>query len=216
MVLRPSGSTIFVRVGICLDSDAALRSYARRGIDAAGMFGARGRIAMSVSSYVRKRLRLPSRLALMFGLGAISAAGASADVARSDTSGPLRVPQQGDKVFGELRLWSEAGRIYLSEDGGAAQELALGDTPEAQRLRRLLDERGAVADSPKILQRRIILVGGGGEGFHWPTGDNGAGSTSQSTRSTGDTGHQAHGGPVYRPRPANPGIPRTPNPAANG
>ena len=159
---------------------------------------------MSVSSYIRKRLRLPGRLALIFGLGAISAAGASTDAAPSDAGAPLRVPQQGDKVFGELRVWTEAGRIYLSEDGGAAQELALGNTPEAQRLRRLLDERGAAADSPQILQRRIILVGGGGEGFHWPAGDNGSGSTPPSTKPPGDTGHHTQGGPAARDVPGGP------------
>ena len=123
---------------------------------------------MSLPSSLRKWLRLPSRIALLLGLGALSATGAEAAVAEADLGdGLMRVPQQSAKSFGELRIWSEAGRIYVSEGGKDAQELNLGDTPEARHLRQMLDRGGAGAASPRVLHDRIILVGGGGDGFHW-------------------------------------------------
>jgi hypothetical protein len=123
---------------------------------------------MSLPPSLRKWLSLPSRIALLLGLGALSATGAEAAVAEADLGdGLMRVPQQSAKSFGELRIWSEAGRIYLSEGGKDAQELNLGDTPEARHLRQMLDRDGAAVDAPRVLQDRIILVGGGGDGFHW-------------------------------------------------
>jgi hypothetical protein len=123
---------------------------------------------MSLPSSLRKWLCLPSRIALLLGMGALSATGAEAAVAEADLgNGLMRVPQQSAKSFGELRIWSEAGRIYLSEGGKEAQELHLGDTLEARHLRQMLDRDGAAVDAPRVLQHRIILVGGGGDGFHW-------------------------------------------------
>jgi hypothetical protein len=116
-----------------------------------------------------KWLRLPSRIALLLGLGALSAAGAKADPPEIGNE-PARVPQQSAKSFGELRVWNDAGRIYIAESGKEAQELRLGDTTEARYLRELLERNGAVADSPHVLQDRMILVGGGGKGIsggHW-------------------------------------------------
>ena len=49
------------------------------------------------------------------------------------------------RSFGELRVWSEDGRIYLAEPGKPAQELRLGDTVEARHLRQLLERDGATA-----------------------------------------------------------------------
>jgi hypothetical protein len=117
-----------------------------------------------------KWLRLPSRVALLLGLGALSAAGAKADAPEMGNE-PARVPQQSAKCFGELRVWNDDGRIFVSEAGREAQELRLGDTPEARRLRQLLEQDGAAAESPRVLPQRIILVGGGGEGIHWAPAD---------------------------------------------
>jgi hypothetical protein len=123
---------------------------------------------MSRPSSLRKWLCLPSRIALLLGMGALSATGAEAAVAEADLgNGLMRVPQQSAKSFGELRIWSEAGRIYLSEGGKEAQELHLGDTPEARHLRQILDRDGAAVDTPRVFQHRILLVRGGGDGLHW-------------------------------------------------
>jgi len=116
----------------------------------------------------RRWLSLPSRLALLLGVGALSAAGAKAGIAESPPAKDLvRVPQQSAKNFGELRIWSEEGRIYVSEGGRNAEELRLTDTPQARHLRQLLEQDGVGAGSPRLLHSRIILVGGGGDGFHW-------------------------------------------------
>jgi hypothetical protein len=123
---------------------------------------------MSLSSSLRKWLCLPSRIALLLGVGALSAAGAKTGVAEAHLGdGLMRMPQQSAKSFGEVRIWSEAGRIYVSEAGKDPQELPLGDTAEARHLRQLLERDGAAAASPRVLHDRIILVGGGGEGIHW-------------------------------------------------
>jgi hypothetical protein len=123
---------------------------------------------MRVSWSLRRWLRLPSRLALLLGLGALSAAGAQANTAEVRVGNePTRVPQQSAKSFGELLIWSDGGRIYVSESGKEAQELRLGDTAEARHLKQLLERDGAAPDSPRALPHRMILVGGGGEGIHW-------------------------------------------------
>jgi hypothetical protein len=123
---------------------------------------------MSLPSSLRRWLCLPSRIALLLGVGALSATGAEAAVAEAHLGdGLMRVPQQSAKSFGEVRIWSEAGRIYVSEAGKGPQELPLGDTAEARHLRQLLEREGAAAASPRVLHDRIILVGGGGAGIQW-------------------------------------------------
>ncbi len=113
--------------------------------------------------------RLPSGLALLLGIGSMPNAAAQADIPSGDQ--PLRVPQQSVKSLGELRVWAEDGRVFVSEGGGEPRELLLGDTAEARHLRQLLREGGAVPASPQIVENRIILVGGGGDGFHWAPAD---------------------------------------------
>jgi hypothetical protein len=123
---------------------------------------------MPIPSSMRKWLRLPSRVALLLGFGAFSAANAEAAASKVYSGQqPERVPQQSIKTFGDLLVWNEGGRIYLVEPGEEARELRLGDTPEAHRLQQLLTRHSATTESPRVLRDRIILVGGGGEGFHW-------------------------------------------------
>jgi hypothetical protein len=155
---------------------------------------------MSWPLSLRKWLRLPSRIALLLGVGALSAAGAKAAVAEAHlANGLMRVPQQSAKSFGEVRIWSEAGRIYVSEAGKDAQELPLGDTAEARHLRQLLERDGAAAASPRVLHDRIILVGGGGEGIHWaPAGKIDNPARANAPEQTGTSSKRAD------PRNSNP------------
>ena len=171
---------------------------------------------MPLRTYLRQRLRLPRRIALIFGIGAISAVSANADGPAPDTSTPIRIPQQSAKAFGELRVWSNDGRIYLSESDGPAQELALGDTAEALHLRRLLEDGGAVADDPQVLEHRIILVGGGGAGLHWAPGDNAPDSAAHTTGPARGAANRDHRNPADRTRPADANNPGVQNPATGG
>ena len=98
-------------------------------------------------------LRLPSRLALMLGLGAAAVASARADA-------------PGDRQHtgaGDVSIRSAGGRIYLSE-GGTETELRLGATPEHDRLLRLLQDYGP-AGIKLDPDPRLIMSGGGGSGF---------------------------------------------------
>ena len=108
---------------------------------------------MAMWRSLHRWLRLPSRIALILGLGALSTAGASADAQANQTAsgGPL--------------IRSDGGRIYLSE-GGCETELRLAATPQRDRLLRLLEQHGPVGVK---LDRdpRLIMSSGGGAGFYW-------------------------------------------------
>ena len=106
---------------------------------------------MAISRSVRKWLRLPSRVALILGLGALSTAGAGADA------------QASQPASGDVLLRSDGGKIYLSE-GGRETELRLGATPQRDRLLRLLEEHGP-AGVKLDPDPRLIMSGGGGAGF---------------------------------------------------
>jgi hypothetical protein len=114
-----------------------------------------------------KWLRLPSRIGLLAGIGALSAAGARADV-------PTAVPASHAPDFGELSIRAEAERIYVSEGGQEFREFDLGDTADAHRLRELL----AGTEGAAIPLPAMILAGSGGEGFHW-TAPSGTESTAK-------------------------------------
>jgi hypothetical protein len=124
---------------------------------------------MLMPSSMHDWLRLPSRIALLLGLGALSIAGAKAGTGGESDPGRdgARVPQHSAKAFGDLMIWSEGGRIYTSEAGKPAEELHLGDTAEADILRQLLGREAATAATPRVLRDRVILVGDGGAGLHW-------------------------------------------------
>ena len=120
-------------------------------------------------SSIRNLLNLPSRVALLLGVSALSVAGAKADTGGDlgpDRDG-TRVPQQSAKPLADISIWVENGRIYFSEAGKPTEALNLGNTAEAELLAQMLNEKGATAITPHVLRDRIILVGGGGDGFHW-------------------------------------------------
>jgi hypothetical protein len=115
---------------------------------------------MRVTGSLRGWLRLPSRIALLLGMGALSAAGVR-------PAGAAVPPQPSVAPgFGDLLIRAEAGRIYVSQSGGAFGELRLGDTAEARLLQELLAQHGGAG----VRLPPTILAGAGGEGFHWPAG----------------------------------------------
>jgi hypothetical protein len=98
-------------------------------------------------------LRLPSRVALILGIGALSTGVAQADAPDQTKLGS----------FGGLSIRSEAGRIYLSE-GGHETELRLSATPQRDYLLRLLEGQGT--GGVKLDHGgRLLLSSGGGAGF---------------------------------------------------
>ena len=126
---------------------------------------------MRVSWSLRRWLRLPSRIALLLGLGALSAAGARADTGLDRPGAGNAPPVQGDQATaGGLLIRTEGDRIYLSEAGGQFQELRLRDMPEAHLLKQLLDRNGAATGAAGIRLDPMILAGNGGDGFHWAPG----------------------------------------------
>ena len=108
---------------------------------------------MPASRSWKEWLRLPSRLALMLGLGAAAVAGARADA-------PADYERTGQ---GDVLIRSEGEKIYLSE-GGTESELRLSATPQRDHLLRLLEEHGP-AGVKLDPDPRLIMSGGGGAGF---------------------------------------------------
>ncbi len=113
---------------------------------------------MSKPRSLPRWLRLPGGVALVLGLGALSAPAAQASAPET------RMPAG----LGDTLIRSENGKIYLSE-GGRETELRLGATPERDRLLRLLEEHGP-AGIKLDRDPRLIMSGGGGTGFSlWET-----------------------------------------------
>jgi hypothetical protein len=116
---------------------------------------------------LRTWLCLPSRLALLLGAGALSGTGAQAAAPTDHGKIGLAAMPEPTSGSGDMLVWSEGGRIYLSEPGKQTQELRLGDTAEARSLKRMLEAEDASAASPRVMPRRMLLAGTGGQGFHW-------------------------------------------------
>jgi hypothetical protein len=108
---------------------------------------------MAISRSLHRWLRLPSRIALILGLGALSTTGAPAD------------SQAKQAASGDALIRSDGGKIYLTE-GGRETELRLSATPQRDRLLRLLEEHGS-AGVKLDRDPRLIMSSGGGAGFYW-------------------------------------------------
>jgi hypothetical protein len=111
---------------------------------------------MALPHSLKRWLRLPSRVALILGMGALSTTGARADA-----------PEQGNLTsFDDLLVRSEAGKIYLSESGRET-ELRLSATPQRDYLLRLLEGHGPVSVKLNPGPRLLMSSGGGSAFFGW-------------------------------------------------
>jgi hypothetical protein len=117
---------------------------------------------MEMPRSLRRWLRLPGRVALILGMGALTNASVRADLPETGPGSAVSPIARGDLV-----IRSEAGKIYLSERGGEFREVPLGDTPEARHLRQLLGRNDAAAGPAGLRLSPTLLAGGGGSGFHW-------------------------------------------------
>jgi hypothetical protein len=110
--------------------------------------------------------RMPAWGALMLGFGVLIGGNARADQPKPpelapDLSG--QSPSRSDQVA--LRLDGEI--VYLSQGGGAFEELRLGDTLEAVQLRKLLRDAGGMGQSVSVPVGSTIVAGGGGGASGW-------------------------------------------------
>jgi len=111
---------------------------------------------MPIPRSLRHWLRLPGRLALILGMGALSTAGARGDA-----------PDLADRpAFGDLQIRSAGGKIYFSEGGRGFQELRLSATPQRDHLLRLLEEHGP-ARVKFDRDPHLLMSSGGGSSFFW-------------------------------------------------
>jgi len=86
------------------------------------------------------------------------AAGAASDP-------PQRVPQNSRLELRGVYLWIYDGQIWMQEDGVNTPLALSNDTPEVQQLMAMLEQEGATKEKPYAMSDRVILVGGGGQGW---------------------------------------------------
>jgi len=108
---------------------------------------------------------LPKWGALAAGLGAFAGGGAQANVAAPDSLGRRGDPGLSrGTADGEVRIRIDDQKIYLSERGGEFEELVLGDTPEAEGLRRLVRELLPTGDVLAVPVGPSVVAEGGAHG----------------------------------------------------
>ena len=145
--------------------------------------------------------RLPSRLALLLGMSALSAAGARADIGHQSSAGgtaPLSQTEPGQP--GALLMWNDGERLYLSENNCPGEELRLQDTAEARRLRQLLQRHAGAANGVHL--DRMILAGGGGMGISWERARSPVSQPSEGAAKAGNSQRRAEPGSAVTPRRA--------------
>ena len=121
---------------------------------------------MSRASLKNVWSRMPVWGALMLGFGVLMGGSARADQPKPPELTPDltgQSPSRSDEVT--LRIDGE--NIHLSQGGGAFEELRLGDTPEAEYLRKLLQDAGAIGQSVSVPIGSTIVAGGGGGASGW-------------------------------------------------
>jgi hypothetical protein len=114
---------------------------------------------MLIRNFVPRWLRLPSGIAFLLGLGALSGGGARGDLPQDR--------QAGAAPPGTFLIRTGTDGISLSEGGKGFELLQLSDTPEARALKQLLVEDRTRSNDADVRVSPATLAGGGGAGFHW-------------------------------------------------
>jgi hypothetical protein len=154
---------------------------------------------MSLSSFIQKRLRLPSRIALLLGLGALSAAGARAETTASHNN---------SSAFGDVQMRLEGGHVFVSERNGEFRRL--GDSAETRLLIQLLENDASAAGGVRPPMTK--LAGAGGSGFHWAPAD--TADTSRKASSTAQSSTRKAVGTTAPPQHKNAAPKTTPGSSA--
>ena len=110
--------------------------------------------------------RIPAWGALMLGVGVLIGGNARADQPKPPELTP-DLSGQSSSRSDEVALRLDGEDIYVSQRGGAFEELRLGDTPEAAHLRKLLRDAGGVGKSVSVPTGSTIVAGGGGGAAGW-------------------------------------------------
>jgi hypothetical protein len=140
------------------------------------------------SSDLRKSLRRFGKWgALVLGFGGLFAADATAERSELRSFDPgAQSSQQRDVGDGTVLVRLEGGIILVAEHGGAFEPLALKDSRQAEELRRMLSEVGAITQPVSIPIGAIIVANGGAAGDgskpKAPGTDNGSGKKKPDTK----------------------------------
>jgi hypothetical protein len=95
--------------------------------------------------------------ALMLGFGVLIGSNARADHPKPPELTPDLSGQSLSRAD-EVALRLDGETIYFSQGGGAFEELRLGDTLEAVRLRKLLRDAGGMGQSVSVPVRRMAAA----------------------------------------------------------
>jgi hypothetical protein len=110
--------------------------------------------------------RLPAWGALILGFVTLLGGEARADRSQLQPLGATPEPSgQPASTPGEVALRLEGKNIYISRGGSAFEELRLGDTPEAEHLRKLLRNAGSEGQSVSVPVGSMIVASGGGSSY---------------------------------------------------
>jgi hypothetical protein len=141
-------------------------------------------------------------VALLLGIGALSAVGAHADTEKARLHGDEPADSSGG-----VSIRAEGGRIYFSE-GGHEAELVLGATSKRENLLRLLEPHGPTGVRLHA-DPRLIMSSGGGAGFSLhdltrrPTGNDIPPILRAPKHEIGPRGHDAPSGVRGHDAPSN-------------
>ena len=115
---------------------------------------------------LRKNLRrLPKLGALALGFGGLFVAEAPAENSKFQPIGTSPGPsRQRDLALDAVVMRLNGETIYISQRGGAFEELVLGNTQQATYLRQLLRDAGAAERPVSVPIGSIVVANGGGAG----------------------------------------------------